>query len=381
MNVIKLYTKAIVFLFAAIAFASTADAQTRQTPYRFPDAGQYKVLKADFHLHTVFSDGAVWPVTRVEEAYAEDLDVITLTEHVEYRPHLTDVTTTDHNRAYDIAKDAAQRYGIVFIRSTEITRGMPPGHLNIIDIQDANKFDEYYNKDDRNDSTRVTEALSEGRRQGGFIFWNHTAFPTPDNKSTWHPAHQRLMEQGLMMGIEVVNGERYESIAFQWCLDHNLTILANTDVHSTMAMKRSIDGFKVMTLVLAREKTQEAVMDALRNRRTVALWNNQLMGRREHVEPIVQHAVKAVLHDRGGQLLFEYVNESGFPFTFQLNSLPEGFRIRSDVSMTVNPYEKVSFTASARNEIPSSLKVKALNVWITPNENPEIEIPIVYIKH
>ena len=379
MKIISLQKASIIL--AIIALAYTAEAQVKKNPYRFPDAGGYKVLKADFHIHTVFSDGVVWPVTRVEEAYAEDLDVITLTEHIEYRPHLNDMSTTDHNRSYDLAKDAAERYGIILIRSAEITRGMPPGHLNVIDIQDANRFDVFVNKSNTSDSTHVTEALNEGRRQGGFIFWNHTAFPTPDNKSTWHPAHQRLVEQGLMMGIEVVNGERYESIAFQWCLDHNLTILSNTDVHSTMAQKRAADGFKVMTLVLAHDKTPESVMDALRNRRTVALWNDQLMGRKEHVTPIVQGAVKAVVHNRGGQLLFEYVNESGFPFTFQLNSLPEGFRIRSDVPMTINPYETVALTASAQGEIPSSLSVKALNVWITPTENPEIMIPVSLIKY
>ena len=370
-----------VITFAAIVLSYAASAQVRQTPFRFPDAGEYKVLKADFHLHTVFSDGMVWPTARVEEAYAEDLDVIALTEHVEFRPRLNDISTTDHNRSYDVAKDLAERYGIVLIRSTEITRAMPPGHLNIIDIHDANVFDALYNHSDRNDTARVTEALREGKRQGGFIFWNHTAFPTPDNKSTWHPAHQRLVEQGLMMGIEVVNGERYEPIAFQWCLDHNLAIISNTDAHSTMAQKRAIDGFKVMTLVLARERTSEAVMDALRNRRTVALWNNQLMGRSEHVAPIVQTSVKAILHERGGQFLFEYVNESGFPFSFQLNDLPEGFRIRNDLSMTVNPYEKVAFTATVREEVPSSISVKVLNVWTTPDKNLEILIPVTHIRH
>ena len=376
MKTIKLQ-KGILIL-AILAFVYHADAQLKKTHFHFPDAGGYKVLKADFHLHTVFSDGSVWPVTRVEEAYAEDLDVITLTEHIEYRPHLTDMSTTDHNRSYDLAKSAAERHGILLIRSTEITRGMPPGHLNIIDIQDANAFEKYVNRDNTSDTTHVTQALAEGKRQGGFIFWNHTAYPTPDDKSTWHPAHQRLVQEGLMMGIEVVNGERYESIAFQWCLDHNLTILSNTDVHSTMAQKREADGFKVMTLVLAKEKSQEAVMDALRNRRTVALWNNRLMGRREHVTPVVQGAIKAVLYGGENQMLFEITNESGFPFTFQLSALPDGFRVRN-IPVTLNPHETVAL--SVRGEtIPANINMKMFNVWTTPTENPEIAIPVTYIK-
>jgi len=33
-----------------------------------PGAGEYLVLEADLHMHTVFSDGQLWPVTRGMEA-------------------------------------------------------------------------------------------------------------------------------------------------------------------------------------------------------------------------------------------------------------------------------------------------------------------------
>ncbi len=32
----------------------------------------YEVLKCDFHTHTMFSDGEVWPTVRVEEARSID---------------------------------------------------------------------------------------------------------------------------------------------------------------------------------------------------------------------------------------------------------------------------------------------------------------------
>ena len=41
-----------------------------------PDVAGYKVLKCDFHIHTVFSDGDVWPTYRVTEAWKDGLDVI-----------------------------------------------------------------------------------------------------------------------------------------------------------------------------------------------------------------------------------------------------------------------------------------------------------------
>jgi hypothetical protein len=56
----------------------------------FPDIPGYKTLKTDLHIHSVFSDGSVWPDIRVQEALRDNLDVISLTEHLEYQPHIKD---------------------------------------------------------------------------------------------------------------------------------------------------------------------------------------------------------------------------------------------------------------------------------------------------
>lgn len=49
-----------------------------------PDIPGFITLKCDFHMHTVFSDGHVWPSFRVNEAIRDGLDVISLTEHIDY---------------------------------------------------------------------------------------------------------------------------------------------------------------------------------------------------------------------------------------------------------------------------------------------------------
>ena len=48
-----------------------------------PGIDGYQTLKCDFHIHTVFSDGSVWPNIRVEEAWREGLDAIAMTDHIE----------------------------------------------------------------------------------------------------------------------------------------------------------------------------------------------------------------------------------------------------------------------------------------------------------
>lgn len=53
-----------------------------------PEIGEVQVLKGDFHMHTLLSDGQVWPHQRVIEADGNGLDVISITDHIEYRPYV-----------------------------------------------------------------------------------------------------------------------------------------------------------------------------------------------------------------------------------------------------------------------------------------------------
>lgn len=46
---------------------------------RLPEIDGYQLLKCDFHVHTIFSDGIVWPTLRVQEAWEEGLDAIAIT--------------------------------------------------------------------------------------------------------------------------------------------------------------------------------------------------------------------------------------------------------------------------------------------------------------
>ena len=77
-------------------------------PRPVPDLPGLKTLKADFHLHTVFSDGQVWPTVHVQEAWRDGLDVVALTDHVEYQPHAADVSK-DLRRPYAPGAPARRR--------------------------------------------------------------------------------------------------------------------------------------------------------------------------------------------------------------------------------------------------------------------------------
>jgi len=91
-------------------------------------------------MHTVFSDGNVWPTVWVQEAWREGLDVISIIDHIEYLPH-QEYLKMDHNTSYNLAKNEANKHNILLVKITEITRNMPSGHINALYINDANSID------------------------------------------------------------------------------------------------------------------------------------------------------------------------------------------------------------------------------------------------
>jgi hypothetical protein len=74
----------------------------------FPDVEGRLTLISDLHTHSVFSDGHVWPNIRVSEAQRNGLDVLAITEHLEYQPHIAQIPHVDRNTAYEEAKKAAK---------------------------------------------------------------------------------------------------------------------------------------------------------------------------------------------------------------------------------------------------------------------------------
>ncbi len=183
-----------------------------------PNIEGYQTLKCDFPMHTIFSDGTVWPTVRVEEAWKEGLDAISITDHIENRPHSTDLKA-DHNRSFEIAEPLASDLKILLVRGAEITRNMPPGHLNALFIKNANLLDREY----------VNDALREARDQGAFIIWNHPGWKAQQPDSTvWWKEHTNLQKNNMLHGIEVFN-ESFCPEAMDWAIEKKLTIFGNSD--------------------------------------------------------------------------------------------------------------------------------------------------------
>jgi len=241
-----------------------------------PDVGGFLTLKCDFHMHTVFSDGQVWPSIRVQEAWQEGLDSIAITDHLEYSPHKDDIII-NHNRPYEIARGAANTSGILLVRGSEITRDTPPGHFNAIFVSDSSLL-----QTERvdGDFSLDKQAIDRAKAQNAFVFWNHPGWKSGSVPGSyeWIEFVDQLVKEDKLDGIEVVNGFSFHRKSLDWALEHDLTVMATTDIHNLIAhdydMQRGVT--RSMTLVFAKERTPESIREALEARRTVA-WSTKLL--------------------------------------------------------------------------------------------------------
>jgi len=366
----------ITMLTLLVSLAAMSYAQVeKRTEVAIPDIPGYRTLKCDFHMHTVFSDGSVWPTVRVEEAWREGLDAIAITDHLEVQPHKKDMPT-NHNRSYEIALPRANALGMILIKGVEITKSMPPGHFNAIFIGDADAID--------HDDWR--KALKAANDQGAFVFWNHPGWVAQaPNGAKWWDEHTELFTNSQFQGIEVVNWYDYYPTVFQWALDKNLTIIGNSDVHPPTNLGFDLAGgaHRPMTLVFAKEKSAEAIKQALIDRRTVAYFENLLIGTEPFLKPIFHGSVKLhnarVKLEAKGRVYVQIQNISQVEFQLVKNGDIQGLTFPETIQLF--PLKTVLLELRrAESATPASGTVKlpytVKNLLIGPDKSLPVELAI-----
>jgi hypothetical protein len=362
----------ISLVLLTLAYVGAQNRQERERRIRFSNVPGYLTLKCDLHIHTVFSDGAVWPDIRVQEALRDGLDAISLTEHLEYQPHKDDIPHPDRNRSYEIAKEAAKNESLIIIRGSEITRDMPPGHSNTIFIEDSNKL----LQDD------AFEVFQEAKRQGGFSYWNHPNWTAqkPDGKAELTDLHRRLIRGGLLQGIEVVNELTYSDEALQIALDNNLTILATSDVHGLVDWLFEVPqgGHRPITLVFSEERSEAGIEAGLRAGRTAAWFNNTLIGKEENLKPLIEASLTVKESSYLGDtdvltVMIENTSDAAYLLDNQSD-----FTFHRDADLVTLAPQGVTMlevkTGGRRAAV--SLKFEVLNAIIAPGTHPELTLDV-----
>ena len=275
-----------------------------------PDINGYMTLKCDLHMHTVFSDGNVWPTYRVFEAYRDGLDAIAISDHIEYVPK-KEFIPIDFNAAWKIAESSASEGNIILIHAAEITRDMPPGHLNALFIKDASllKKDSAY------------DAIEAAVKQGAFIQWNHPGWKAQekDGIPKLYPLHKKLLEKGWIHGIEFFNEFEYYPKILDWCIQYKLAVTGNSDVHGIISeiYTKPKDISRPMTLVFARERTSASLKEALFAGRTLVWANDIVAGKEEFAKPFFYQCISVgkPYYENNRNTYFEIANKSDIPFT------------------------------------------------------------------
>ena len=343
-----------------------------------PQVNGFNVYKADLHTHTLYSDGQVLPNYRIREAWQDGLDIIAVTEHVEYRPVEEDLVKyldkytdkkrkeavnhriiyeaatkdgimVDLNTAVQISQKLAKSYGLTVIPGLEITRDANEiGHFNALFTTDNNLI---YDPD-------PYQAILNAKAQNAIIQHNHPGWRrTKLGFSEWQ---KKVYEEGLVDGVEVVNGDEIYPGIVDRCVQGGMYITANTDIHASTASEYRVSGTdRPMTLIFAKDQSLESVREALEAQRTLALAYNNLWGADQLLKDLFMACVK--VENVSGRK-YKLTNLSSIPFVLQQDGAN---RVHLD------PMTSIFLTISKGD---SALVFNVVNMWNGVDSNPKVEI-------
>ena len=321
---------------------------------KIPDIPGYKALKGDFHSHTIFSDGIVMPSERIHEAWREGLDVIAITDHTTRQPSYL---TSDYNTSFKMAESVAKRRGITLIPGIEYTKSEPVGHLNILFLKDAN----YYARPD----ITPDEALDYAGKEGAFVIYNHPGWP--DKDSRLDAFHIRHLEKKNIRAMEAINGNEFYPVVLDYCAQYQISPFSNTDIHSPIYASFPVDQtMRNLTLVFAKENTEEAIKEAMFAGRTLGLANNTLVGNGLYISQLIRESLQVT-----NLLLDDY--------RFSCNVTNQ-----SDITWILyGPgHRRYVFPAGRTVQLSdllsdAELVYKVKNTWVASDRH--LEIPLMYI--
>ena len=331
-------------------------------------------ISSDLHIHSVFSDGAVWPTIRVDEALRDSIDLISLTEHLEYQSHLSDIPHNNRNRSFQIAGGYVQNRPIAVVHGTEITKPMPPGHFNAIFIDDANKF-----FDKKKEPLSFIDGIKEANNQGAFVFWNHPMWEAnrSDGIAKLDPIHKEVIDKKLLHGIEVVNFDTFSEEAMQIALENELTMMGTSDVHILIAWDFNIEKesyHRPITFIMSKNQTIKSIRDALFNGDTFIWYRDLIIGKSNNLNQVIENNLEIVskgygYRDRKVEILqVELINKSVAPIS--LNYIGE-YTFHNDYKfIELEPRSsKTIYIKTKKIKEKVDLEFEILNYVVAPKTN------------
>lgn len=341
--------------------------------FTLPVVNGYNIYLADLHTHSAYSDGSVLPKFRIAEAWQDGLDIIAITEHIEYRPaekafyeYLKKYTAVEYNKekginipmvdlntAVNLAVTEGENYDILVIPGSEITRnGTTVGHFNALFTTDNNLI---YDED-------PVQAIRNAKAQGALVMHNHPGWRKTSLDFT--DTEKIAYEEGLIDGVEVMNGSEFYPGIIDRVQERGLFIAANSDIHGATAVEYRLTGSdRPMTLILARDKSMESIREALESNRTIALGYGELCGE----EGLLAELFKA-------SITFDELNVTEKNKVLQLTnktSIPYLIQLEGKNPVHIEPHSAVRMTIDKNTKM---LKMSIINMWCSADSHPVVEL-------
>ncbi|MBO5868083.1 MAG: hypothetical protein J6Q54_04135, partial [Oscillospiraceae bacterium] len=240
------------------------------------DLYNLKPLIGDLHCHTIHSDGIEPPDMLLDAAIGHGLDFIAITDHNSYDGSAVAQQIAE-SKNLPITVLNGEEYSCSFTNMHIISRGAP-GHLS----------GEHYLYPGGEDMLRIsvaeqTRTLCEKiRANGGVSIMCHPLWKPMRRDRVRMDVPQSLVKELMGMdifdAIEVVGGSPINDamtgiMQYNWAVSYGATPDKVAYVGSTDSHTYTVDRIcgKHFTLVLATENTQEAILEAIRQKRTVAI--------------------------------------------------------------------------------------------------------------
>ncbi len=389
-----------LFLFLALAALCFVDAAAqkkipetitfvqnagRRTEIILPKVNGLNIYKADLHAHSIYSDANLTPAQRVQEAWFDGLDIFALTDHVEYRRHERNMLNflkgynggeakkavnynvirkaateqgilADLNLPTQLTQKAAKGYGdgLLIIPGCEITREPKTiGHFNALFTTDNNAI---YDTD-------PMQSLRNAKKQGALITQNHPGWSRKSCDIT--EFEQKAFDEGLIDGVEIMNGFWFYPKAMRRCIEKDLYMLGCTDIHGVTSTYKANGHFRTMTFVFAKENSLKAVRKALEKGMTLAYSSGNIAGRADLLQDLFKASVsyKYLSSNSKGKVTYALTNSTSIHYSLRFGKK----------TFEVPPFETVIINISGdKDGNPKDFSCYVMNMWEVDYKHPKI---------
>jgi hypothetical protein len=232
---------------------------------------------------------------------------------------------------------------------------MPPGHFNAVFLKDVNTVAEVVSD--------WKKMLAVAADQGAFVFWNHPGWVAPKSGGlaagvpmSFTSEHEDVLRKGHLHGIEVFNGSSYYPIVTDWCNEKDMGLITTSDIHlSEWNMYGNQNPLRPMTLILAENRTEDAVREAFFARRTIGWAAGMILGKPQWVEKLFNSCVEIIKNDNSIRL----TNQSDIPCQIKIENTSHNLKAQGKLVLSIDP----------------TLKKLTVENWLIGTAKP-LEIPL-----